>query len=144
MPITATPIGAGSYATLNAGAGHLKNLGPLAETASVGITQDDLDAAEAHARSMIDASLADVYDTSDWLSATPPIIGKIARLLASADVLDYKHARVDPATSSAYAASLRTEARLLLRQVRGGRLSVVGADGTVVTRLVAAPNLGRS
>lgn len=141
MPVTATPQTAPGYVALTPGAGYLKNVGPLGTD---GLTQDDLDTAAAAASARIDAALSGHFDIAAWPEATPPIVARIAELLASADVLDFKHARHDPATKDPFAESLRAEAEFLLRQLRTGRLRVVGPDGAVQQRTAAAPNIGRA
>ena len=143
MPITGTPQQTQSYYELTPGVGHLKNIGPLATSATEGLTAEDLETAAAYAKAAIDASLGGRYETSTWSGSTPPIISRIAELLGSAEVLDFKHARFDPASSNAYADSLRSEARFLLKEIRSGRLMVIAPGGTVQDPLTEPPNIAR-
>jgi len=118
-----------SYKTLQANVGYLKNV-DLETEASDGITQADLTLAETSAQALIDATLAPVYDLSDWASSTPPVIADVAELLSSASVLDFKYARDASAEGSdGYAAQLRARGLDVLREVRQGRVAVVGTDG---------------
>jgi hypothetical protein len=145
MPITGTPPAASAvYFPLVPGVGHLKNIGPLAASASGGLTSEDLHAAASYAHSAVDAALGNLYDTGGWPGATPAIIARVAELLGSAEVLDFKHARIDPGASSPYADSLRAEARFLITEIRSGRLKIITPDGTVLPRLARRPNIERS
>ena len=125
----------GNYNTLIPQAGYLSNVRLKASSAN-GLTQADLDAAEAHAASAIDAALSGMYDVSTWGGVTPAIIERIADMLASAEVLDYKYQRGDTAEGddTNLPSVLRDDARALLEMIRNGRLAVVAASGEALPR----------
>jgi len=129
----------GYYNTLVPEAGYLSNV-RLKSSSANGITQGDLDAAEAHAKAVIDAALSAVYDMSAWAAETPPIIARIADMLSSAEVLDYKYQRGDTAEGddTNLPSVLARDGRGLLDMIRRGVISVVGTDGEIQPRLAAA------
>jgi len=126
----------GNYNTLVPQAGYLSNVRLKASQAN-GITQADLDAAEGHARATIDAVLATVYDTSAWEAEVPGIVERIADMLSSAEVLDYKYQRGDTAEGddTNLPAVLKRDGEALLEMVRRGAVSVVTTGGEVQRRL---------
>lgn len=131
----------GYYSILIPQVGYLSNV-RLKSSPANGVTQADLDAAQGHAKAEIDAALAAVYDVGTWEDVTPPIIGRIADMLSSSEVLDYKYQRGDTAGGSPDASGnlpevLSRDARALLEMIRRGAISLVGADGTVQARLDA-------
>ena len=117
-----------SYKTLEAGKRYLKNLGSLVEDAQEGLTQADLDAAEASAKNAIDAALAELYDISGWASSTPPLIAEIADKLASAEVLTMKFARA-VLGGSQLAEVLEDTANDYLERIRRHQLALVDSSG---------------
>jgi hypothetical protein len=126
----------GNYNTLVPQAGYLSNV-RLKVSPANGVTQGDLDAGQAHAKATVDAQLSGVYDTLGWDSSTPPIIERIADMLSSAEVLEYKYQRGDTAEGddTNLPSVLRDDAAALLAQIRRGAVSVVAAGGSVVARL---------
>lgn len=126
----------GGYNTLVCEAGYLSNV-RLKASAANGITQADLDAAEAHARAETDAELSMIYDTSAWEAETPAIVERIADMLSSTEVLEYKYQRGDTAggDDTNLPAVLAREGRGLLRMIKRGLLAVVDTGGAVQTRL---------
>jgi hypothetical protein len=126
----------GYYNTLVSQAGYLSNV-RLKVSQANGVTQADLDNAQAHAKAAIDAALAVLYDASAWEAATPPIIERVADMLSSAEVLDYKYQRGDTAEGddTNLPAVLARDGQALLAMIRRGAVSIVQADGTVQPRL---------
>ena len=122
-----------AYCTLEVARRYLKSIDVLATDPAKGVTQGDLTQAEEHAQALVDSELASYYDVSGWSASAPPIIETAAELLASAQVLRYRYQRDGLGGSDAgrFADVLRAEAEALLRELRGGRLHVVQADGTV-------------
>jgi len=120
------------YNTLAAQGGYLSNVRLKTDPAN-GVTQDDLDAARAHAKATIDSQLAPVYDVSAWEQETPPIVERIADMLSSAEVLEYKYQRGETADNedTNLPSVLERNARSLLEMVRRGLLTVVTAGGEV-------------
>ena len=129
----------GYYNTLVAEAGYLSNVRLKTSTAN-GITQADLNAAQAHAKAEIDAALAPLYNVSGWETETPGIVERIADMLSSAEVLDYKYQRGDTAEGddTNLPSVLARDARALLGMVTRGAISVVKTDGSIQPRLDAA------
>jgi hypothetical protein len=127
-----------NYNTLVAQAGYLSNV-RLKSSPENGITQADLSAAEAHARAEIDAALAPFYDTSAWEDETPGIIERIADMLSSAEVLNYKYQRGDTAQGddTHLPVVIERDARALLAMSAKGTISVVRTDGVIQARLDA-------
>ena len=127
----------GYYNTLAAEAGYLSNVRLKASSAN-GITQGDLDSAQTHAKATIDAHLAALYDTSAWVSSTPGIIGRVADMLSSAEVLEYKYQRGDTAEGddTNLPSVLWRDALALLEMIKRGAVSIVASDGQVQARLV--------
>ena len=79
---------------IQAGAGYLKGLPPLAASAQDGVTQADLDAAMSVADTMIDAIFGDRYDITGWAASSPPLIAMLWEMLASARVIEFKDLRL--------------------------------------------------
>lgn len=127
-----------NYNTLVAQCGYLSNV-RLRSSPANGITQADLSAAEAHARAEIDAALAGMYDVSFWEAETPGIVARIADMLSSAEVLNYKYQRGDTASGddTHLPVVLERDARMLLGAVAKGNISVVRTDGVIQMRLDA-------
>jgi len=122
-----------SYCTLEVAAGYLKNIDALAADPTKGITQADLDRAEADAQALIDSQLAPRYDVTGWATDTPPVIELVAEMLAGAQVLRYRYQRDSLGASGAgeFAEVLQGEARKLLVDLEVGRLNVVLSDGSI-------------
>ena len=125
---------AGGYKTLEAGKRYLKNLGSLAVDPQDGITQADLDAAEAAAKNRIDAALATVYDISGWAASPPPFIAEIADKLASAGVLVFKFAR-DGGGASGLANVLEDTANRDIEMVARHEIALVDSNGNRIVPL---------
>lgn len=125
----------GNYNTLVAEGGYLSNV-RLKVSQANGVTQGDLDRAEAHAQAAIDARLSAVYDVSGWEAVTPAIIERIADMLSSAEVLDYKYQRGDTAEGddTNLPAVLKADADALLGMLVRGALEVVSAGGGIQER----------
>lgn len=123
------------YNTLVPQAGYLSNV-RLKLSSSNGIVQADLDAAQAHARATVDAALAAVYDTAGWTMVTPPMVERIADMLSSAEVLEYKYQRGDTAEGddTNLPAVLRSDATALLAMIRRGAMALTSLDGVVLAR----------
>jgi hypothetical protein len=121
-----------SYAPLSVGVGHLKNLDALADDAQEGITQDDLDLAEAFANAEVDAAFAGTYDVSGWEAATPPMIVKVALLLGSAQVLQFKFGRSAVAASAAE--KLTKDAHALIGDIVSKKTELLDGAKEVIER----------
>lgn len=126
----------GSYNTLVPQGGYLSNV-RLKASSDNGLTQADLDAAEAHAKAVIDAELAAVYDITGWDLATPPMIERVADMLSSAEVLEYKYQRGDTAEGddSNLPRVLKRDGAAYLDMIRRGAIALVGFGGGVLPRL---------
>jgi len=125
-----------SYNTLVPQASYLSNV-RLKASSDNGVTQADLDAAEAHAKAVIDSRLAGIYDISTWGDVTPPIVERIAEMLSAAEVLEYKYERGDTAEGddTNLPRTLHADALATLEQVRRGETLVIASSGAVVARL---------
>jgi len=106
-----------SYATLQVGQGYLKNLGPLETDPQDGLTQDDVDAAEAYADARINTGLGKHYDISASAFQTAPMVEQIALLFGSAKLLEFKFGR-DGVGDEGIVASLTRQAEDLMKAVR--------------------------
>jgi hypothetical protein len=126
----------GSYNTLVPQGGYLSNV-RLKASSDNGVTQADMDAAEAHAKAVIDSRLAGVYDLSTWDEVTPPVIERVASMLSSAEVLEYKYERGDTAEGddTNLPSVIKADALATLEQIRRGATFVVASSGAVVSRL---------
>jgi len=124
----------GGYKALEAGKRYLKNLDALAADAQDGITQDDLDAAEAAARNLIDAALAGLYSLAGWTDSPPPLVADIADKLASAEVLAMKFSR-DGMGPSPYIELLEDTAKRDLERIRNFETALVDSAGTLIAPL---------
>jgi hypothetical protein len=116
------------YNTLVAEAGYLSNV-RLKSSQANGVTQADLYTAQAHAKAEIDATLSAIYDISTWVDETPGIIDRIADMLSSAEVLNYKYQRGDTADGedTNLPSVIERDARALLAMVAKGSISLVQA-----------------
>ena len=132
------------YNTLIAEAGYLSNV-RLKLSQANGVTQADLYTAQAHAKAEIDAALSGAYDISMWADETPGIIERIADMLSSAEVLNYKYQRGDTADGedTNLPSVIERDGRALMAMIAKGAISVVRTDGLVQARL-AAPALPRT
>ena len=131
MAVTGTPVAGVYYNVLEAGRRYLKNIDALATEPQKGITEQDLNAAQESAKTLIDSRLAPFYDLSAWLSETPPVIEDVAELLSSAQVLEYAYERDSREGEAIYPKVLREQGLRLLSALKAGHLLVVKVDGSV-------------
>jgi len=118
-----------AYKILTVGERYLKNLDPLASSPQQGITQSDVNAAQAEADTLIVLALGGVYDVSGWAASPPPIIASIADRLGSAYLIRCKFSR-DGKADPRFGDFLADEAKELLGLLRDGA-PLRGADGAV-------------
>jgi len=117
-----------SFATLTVGAGWLKNFDPLATEAQKGLTQDDVDKAEAYADTRIKTwALTVGYDPAAAAFATAPMIVETAEMFGSARMIEFKFSQ-NPENDVGLASALEEKAERLLELVR--HTGLYAADGT--------------
>jgi len=121
---------------LQAGAGYLKGVPPLAANAQDGITQADLDAAMNAADVMIQSLFGDAYILDDWIESTPPLVAMVWEILAAGKAIVFKDLRLGaPAEQDGAAARLVRSARELLDKILHGRperLHLRDSDGNII------------
>ena len=125
---------------IQAGAGYLKGLPPLAASAQDGVTQADLDAAMGAADVMIDSLFGQRYDISGWTDSPPPLVSTLWEMLASAKVIEFLDLRLGlpGETDGSAAARLVRSARELVDKIIHGwpeRLHLRDADGNIIRPL---------
>lgn len=122
----------GNYNSLVPHAGYLSNV-RLTPSHTTGITQDDLDKAEAHAKATIDAELSPVYDVSDWADMTPTMIERLADMLSSEQILETQRQRGIPLTGI-YPSVVGADTQALLGMLKRGVLETYLPSGELVKR----------
>jgi len=116
-----------SYATLVVGVGWLKNFGALVDDAQDGLTEYDVEKAEAFADRRVNIwALKHGYNVSAAAFITAPVIIEAAEMFGSARMIEFKFARDDDA-NVAMSASLLSDAQALLDAVR--HTGLYAADG---------------
>ena len=134
-----------SYKTLEVGKRWLKSFPALVTTPADGITQDDLDAAEAFAFNLINEEFArHGFDVSGLESSTPPAVADIADQLASAHVWELVAVREGAAVPGAATDAGEAARDRIKRLTRSGLLDADGgriasADSPAVMRVRNQP-----
>ena len=105
------------YKTLTLGRGYLKNFDPVVADPQKGMTAQDVEAAEADAKAVIDAALGDVYDLTTWVGSVPTVIAAIAERLGAAYLIRALYNR-DGRGDLKFAERLAAEAQEMMARLR--------------------------
>ena len=132
------------YVTLQIDKDYLKPIGELANDPTLGITQDDMDAAEEEAMQVTKGKIGWMYDISDWESDTPPQVEYANKLLASSIVLEYYLNRDTDVTVGTQfePEKLWEQGMAYLEGIRNGDMELLDTNDDHIARLKLSPRQG--
>ena len=132
------------YVTLVIDEDYLKPIGELAGSEDEGIVQTDLDRAENEAMQVTKGKIGWMYNISTWEASTPPLIGYVNKLLASAVALEYYLSRdTDITVGTQFEPEKLWEQGMgFLEQILKGDMELMDSNDVHIPRLKLSPRQG--
>lgn len=125
------------YTTLTANTRWIRPIGSLAADVANGIVAAELTSAEEEAMEMTDSMVGWMYDSTDWETTTPAIIGLANEYLASAIAIDYYMNRdTDVTVGEQYMPDTLWERGMdILNKIISGDMEVVDSNGELLNKI---------
>ncbi len=125
------------YTTLTANTRWIRPIGSLASAITDGIVAAELVSAAEEAKEMTDSMVGWMYDSTEWETTTPAIIGLANEYLASAIAIDYYMNRdTDVTVGEQYMPDTLWERGMdILNKIITGDMEVVDSSGTLLNKI---------
>jgi hypothetical protein len=126
-----------NYITLTANTRWIKPIGNLALAVDDGVVAAELLSAAEEAKEYTDSLVGWMYDSTDWETTTPAIIGLANEYLASAIAIDYYMSRdTDVTVGEEYMPDTLWERGMdILNKIATGEMEIVDSSGTLINKI---------